>query len=126
MDLLFIWQVLVLSAPLIIGLGLIALQIIFWIWKIKKNGYAETPTDRSKNKLLFFGYGLQIISLTCCVTIPYNFVFTLGAGMSGDLGAPFTELLIIGLFLSPIFTFIAGLTGLIVVWAWKKKVAKQD
>jgi len=77
----------------------------------------------SKNKTLFLtGCGLLIVSLLCLIALPFTFIFTLGAGMSGDFGEFVAISIIIGFLLNIAIAMASGIIGVIVlsIWAIKK------
>lgn len=77
----------------------------------------------SKNKTLFLaGCGFLIVSLLCIIALPFTFIFTLGAGMSGDFGEFVTISIIIGFLLNIAIAMASGIIGVIVlsIWAIKK------
>lgn len=97
---------------------------------VEQNKIIDSPDESppksstsSKNKTVFaIGCGFLIICLLCTMALPFTFIFTLGAGMSGDLGQTVTELIIIGFLLNVIIVIVSGVIGVIVlsIWAIKK------
>ena len=86
----------------------------------------ENPKPSSvfaKNKLPFTGCGFLIVCLLSLMLLPFCFIMTLGAAMSGgELGEIYPYLILIGFYLNIIVIITAGIIGgiLLIVWIIRK------
>lgn len=79
---------------------------------------ASTEEDESSGttKKTITWRRLLVFSLICLILLPCNFIFTLGAGMSGDAGESATILIIIVFLVHIAITIISGGAG-IAIWS---------
>lgn len=80
-----------------------------------KSSLSATLTA-TRQKLPFIGCALLVANLLCLLTLPVNFIFTLGIGMSGDAGEFIAALVIIG-FLLHVITAILLAIFAITTWS---------
>lgn len=76
----------------------------------------QTSTTSPERKKTGAASRYLIFSLISLLLLPCNFIFTLGAGMSGDAGEFMTSVIIAGFFVHIAVTLIAAAIG-IVIWS---------
>lgn len=76
----------------------------------------EDISNETAKKPLLTWRRLLFFSLICLILLPCNFIFTLGAGMSGDAGEFATSLIIIAFLVHIAITIISGAAG-IAIWS---------
>lgn len=79
-----------------------------------QNQLSSQVAESDKKKPAIGCYFL-IACLLCIILLPCNFIFTLGAGMSGDFGETITILIIIAFYAHIAATIVLGVVG-VVFW----------
>lgn len=73
---------------------------------------SDLPAANPAKQISRFGCLILSLSLVCLLTLPINFVFTLGVGMSGDLDPLATQLIIVAFLIHIIAAILLSIFAL--------------